>query len=713
MSRTQTAGFLLALLSLLGCGEATQAPEAPKTSRRERHKKRRKKSPPKFDQDKLTLLTKQLLRNPSVAPYITLEQPLRVKLSAEEQSVLRRAGRILAVGTPRKQQRLPLLLAAGEQPNPLIRRRGILMIEARMASASMHRNNSLPLLVDRLADKDPNVAIAAALRLADIPDSAPKVIAALGRTLRSEKRMLRIATLHALAAAGPRATWQLLQGLRDPDPRIAALAEMSLRKLTPPAALADKFAAALTDSHPEVRYNAAKLLCRMGKRISQTKAALRGGINKHPREALVLLARTDIDDAALTRLMFDALLGQTQAGRAVIAAVLETGRSSALLLALLVQTINGEDAVKRIKALEGLIGIGQPAAPALIGALTHPDAAVRTRAGQALGSMGGRAAPSLLQALGKGSAAARLAAAMALARTQTTEARKSIPTLLTALTHPMPRTRIEAAKLLGVVARNDVRTGARLVRAGAKDKTLRSVIAAALRSWSESARLRLYDALGSGAAAYERWTAFRGWAALKKYDKLIGLLADSDPLLVRAVKRALLSGSERDKTGEALLRGLTHSRPAIRVESAYTLLSLKPSRKFGSRKIRQAIPVLVTTLGGTDLKLRKRALTRLSKISPVTGQIIFALGQRVAEETDSELAELAARTLKAHGTKARRAIGPLSRGLRSSRVSVRRRVLYALAAIGRAARKQIQWSAKREQDPAVKNLANDLLKQLK
>ena len=114
-----------------------------------------------------------------------------------------------------------------------------------------------------------------------------------------------------------------------------------------------------------------------------------------------------------------------------------------------------------------------------------------------------------------------------------------------------------------------------------------------------------------------------------------------------------------------------------------------------------------------DVAVRKRALARLVRISPPTSRIFSAMGKVVAGETSDALAASAAQTLKKYGSQARPAIGSLSRGLRSSSVAVRKRVLYALAAIGRAARKQIQRTAKRDQDPEIQKLATELLLTLK
>ncbi len=711
--------ILLVVVCLFGCGKSEQpTPESSQPAAPEKKTQTKKKTKAKklrVDAQALGVLIRQLRLKPSADPYVLLGQPPKVTISDEESSVLSRASRILAVSTPRKSDRLPLFVAAAEDKNPLIRRRALLMIRKSLASRMVHRSRSIPLLVERLKDPDMQVRIAAAIKLAQVSGGGGAVVTGLGQALRSEERLLRLAAVRALAAIGASAAAELLHGLRDPDSTVSAQAQAILSKITPPAKLADRLERMLGDSHPEVRYVAATLLCRASLKLDKTKATLLEGISRHPREALVLLGKTDIDDDALSKLMYEALMGDAKDGRDVVTQVLRSGRSAGGLLDRLARTLTSDDGSRRLKALEGLAGFGSSAVPALIGALVHSDAEVRKKASEALISIGAPAAPKLTVALSQGTSEARLAAALSLAQIRTLEAPKAIPQLTGALTHPDKRTRIKVAELLGQVGKDNVQVGAMLVRAAGKDRTLIATATASLKAWSAGPRLRLYDILAGGSTTYERWTAFRGWSELKQFDKLIGLLADTDRDLATATRRKLTinSGEDKRKAGEALVRGLGHSNEAIRVEAAHAITSIKPDRYLSTRTARQGYPVLISALSAKDLPVRRRAMTRLLLVQPPTTGILQGLGKVVAEEENTVLAALASTALKKLGAKARSATGALARGLSSATPSIRMRVLRALAAIGRSSRGIINNTAKRDSDAQVKKLAADLLKTLK
>jgi HEAT repeat protein len=310
-------------------------------------------------------------------------------------------------------------------------------------------------------------------------------------------------------------------------------------------------------------------------------------------------------------------VGRTEgpARRAAVEALRWQGEAAREALPVLRPLLKDFDERLRFSAALAVWTIGNEAKeplPIFLDAVRRADVADRRRAAEALGGMAELAkgaAPVLEQALADDDEAVRAAAARALG--QVPEARRALPALVRTLrTDDSAEVRKGAARALRELAGDE-----------AEARRLVGPLTAALNDRDEEVRSGVIHAF----AYFPRSVPVPG-------DALVEHL-DDDPVC-RAAMQVLADKSHVP----VLTAGLTHTRPTVRMRSAWMLGQI-------GAEARDAVPELICALRARD-DLRLHAAKALGAVGPPAREALVALRAAAMDNEDEPLRDAAAEALK-------------------------------------------------------------------
>jgi len=408
---------------------------------------------------------------------------------------------------------LPALNALLQRKSDAVR---IVAVRA-IAEYGPEAGNSVSLMLNLLSDENMMLRASAADALGRTGDSRGEVIEALIKALSDEKAPVTLRAANALSNLGAPAVPALVQKLADKNYRrlvievlgeIGAGAESAVPALVELLSQADDDAdlrreifIALASIGPkataatsammkilqdpataDAQAGATYVLARIGERkaLPVLQELIKVATDERVlRSAAWALVTLDPQNAENVKLVMPHLLKATSADMPLVRkeamnAFTTLGPAAiAALPSLLEHAANDADASVRTQSLHGLAEIQAPtsqALPVAIASLDDPDAKVRNAARYLLGTLGKEAhsaAPLLRETLRRGDELDRILAAWALVHVEPSKenSQAAIPLLQTALQHPNPRVRAEAAVTLGTI--------------GAGSKEVRSALEAA------------------------------------------------------------------------------------------------------------------------------------------------------------------------------------------------------------------------------------------
>ena len=286
----------------------------------------------------------------------------------------------------------------------------------------------VPLLLEALKEREPDVRSVAVLLLGSIGAKSPQALQALVGAVEDPVLDVRLSALSALERAGPAAKEAaapaLLRRLKKGERRERLQAAKALSKVDPDESrVFPVLLDTLEDPAEEetARIAAARLLAQQGNRA---------------REGIPVWIHLLADPSIAVRAEVTAILSQAGPGAVpellkalksdderlrlgAVEALGVVGKGKPEAVAALVRMLADENRGVRYIAAEGLGRLGSsssPAVPALIGALRDPEPAVRVSAGDALVRIGLPAVPALQEAAQDADSSLKVRAGEALER---------------------------------------------------------------------------------------------------------------------------------------------------------------------------------------------------------------------------------------------------------------------------------------------------------
>lgn len=394
---------------------------------------------------------------------------------------------------------LPELNALLQRKSAAVR---IIAVRA-IAEYGPEAGDSVSMMLNLLSDENMMLRASAADALGRTGDSRNEVIAALIKALSDENAPVTLNAANALSNMGTPAVPALIQKLADKNYRrlvIEVLGEIGAGAESAVPALVELLgqvdddsdlrrevfialasigpkATAATPTMMKILQNPGTIDAQAGAtyvlaRIGEKKALpiLQELIkvakdDKVLRSAAWALVTLDPQNAENVKLVMPHLLKATSAELPLVRKEAMTAFTTlgpaaiSALPTLLEHAASDADATVRTQSLLGLVEIQAPASQALpvaIASLEDPDAKVRNAARYLLGTLGKdahSAAPLLRETLRRGDELDRILSAWALVHVEPSKenSQAAIPLLQTALQHPNPRVRGEAAVTLGTI----------------------------------------------------------------------------------------------------------------------------------------------------------------------------------------------------------------------------------------------------------------------
>ena len=408
---------------------------------------------------------------------------------------------------------LPAINALLQRKSAAVR---IIAVRA-IADYGPEAGDSASLMLNLLSDENMMLRASAADALGRTGDARGEVIEALIKALSDENAPVTLNAANALSNLGAPAVPALVQKLADKNYRrlvievlgeigagaeaaVPALVELlsqagddadlrreifiALASIGPKATAATSAMMKILQdpATPDAQAGATYVLARIGekKALPVLQQLIKVASDERVlRSAAWALVTLDPQNAENVKLVMPHLLKATSAELPLVRKEAMTAFTTlgpaaiAALPSLLEHAATDTDASVRMQSLQGLAAILAPASQALpvaIASLDDPDAKVRNAARYLLGTLGKEAhsaAPLLRETLRRGDELDRILSAWALVHVEPSKenAQAAIPLLLTALQHPNPRVRVEAAATLGTI--------------GAGSKEVRSALEAA------------------------------------------------------------------------------------------------------------------------------------------------------------------------------------------------------------------------------------------
>jgi len=475
----------------------------------------------------------EILGQLGVASASTVPELLK-HLKGNDELLVRAATTALGKIHAQPEMVLPTLTALLENKSVAVR---ITTVRA-IADYGPAAASSAPLLLSLLADDNVMLRASAVDALGQIGDIRAEVIDALVKALSDGQAQVTLKAADSLSNIGAPAVPALVQKLSDEGYRrlvvevlgeigpgaeaaVPALVkvlsgvgddlELQREVFIALAAMGPKANAATTammkilqdPTAVESRAGAAYVLARIGEK--KALPLLRDLIREAKDEkilrscswALVTLDPQNGDNikVALPHLLQATTADLSLVRREALAAFGTLGPAAiSALPSVLELAANDPDAAVRIEALHTLAKIQAPAKdvlPVAIASLENADPGVRNAARYLLGTLGEEAhstAPALRESLRRGNELEKLLSAWALVNVQPSKenAQVAVPLLLTALQHPNPAVRAEAATTLGKI--------------GAGSGEIRSALEAVQNDEDPKVKKAVKEALSLGAA---------------------------------------------------------------------------------------------------------------------------------------------------------------------------------------------------------------------
>jgi HEAT repeat protein len=452
---------------------------------------------------------------------------------------------------------------------------------------------TLAALMTMLEDPAAEVRCAAATALGALGADARPATPALAEALQDREEEVREAAAEAVARIGPiheAAADSMAEGLTSPDTEVRAQTAQALGVIGEAAEeVVPALVAALDDESDRVRAEAVEAIGKIGEKAAGVAVP---GLERALRD----------EDAAIVALAAEALGRMSYAAMRAVPA--------------LVKTIGHLNARARLRAAEALGAIGVPdasARAALERAAVDEDGGVRAAAITALGRLGDASRNRILlaRAFLDEDPLPRAAAVMAAGLLEDADP-ASVDAMLPLLDDPNDRVKVEAARVLSLLAGSDERVVDGLRRQLLEDDSLEVQAAAALALGKTGP-----DAIAAGEAlaqaartgsAEVREQAMRALAMIRPAEAAVafaaGLRDASEDVRILASAGLLNAQTVPDEVVPALVEALSDPEDRVRANAAGCLARRKSTPA-------EAVPALIECVSTANDALRLNAVRAL------------------------------------------------------------------------------------------------------
>jgi len=539
--------------------------------------------------------------------------------------------------------------------------------------------SAVPTLIQALGDRKrlaPEM-ITIVEDLGKIGPGARAAIPALRRIMLSDAPGLMTAPVSLGQIGGPSAIEALKQGLSHKDSSVRSEAANALILIGPPAKSAvPLLVKRLKDTDLQTRVNAAVALWAIDGQIKNGIPIFTQGLKTSPKFAADSIARIGPAAKGTIPALLDVLRSSDDLWvRLRAASALGTMGGAARSAIPSLEVMLNSKKSKKVTVLASPFeifpacpGIGKPAVPLLIRALSNTDTEVRRQAVSTLAEMADEAVsaiPSLLPLLKDADKRVREEAGFALAQIIFSRAgTDSLPAVLSSIRQDEQTKKVFTAmmRLRGIDVSGD--TGKKFIAAA---KALIPRFMRGLKSSNSSTRERAIDELRR-----------LGPYAKQTLPDLRGLL-DSEDLVIRfhAAAAVLAINAPGKNSLSILVRALKHPDESFRTTAARLLGEVGPAAG-------DAVGPLRAAFQDSDPLVRLTAVEALTKIAPADRTVIPALVALLDARVNLNIREMAVDTLAKQGPRAVTALPALRRlqiGLRPSFRSIRIKAANAIRRI--------------------------------